>query len=99
MDSIGLNDAMRYIWMGNEFSMVVVAADRKRDKGGNLIKYAGVKLTPQFDRKKKVITMESVSKNPNHFTNDTRNIILPNGNTESFHPRLMIEFNGREVVY
>lgn len=87
------------MWMGNPFSMAVVSYDRKRNTSGDVIRYSRVTITPRLKAKNKLTVGQAESRDPKHFANDTRNIILPNGKTESFHPRLMIEFNGKEIVY
>ena len=99
METIELKDAMKLANMGNPFSMRVVSFDEKRNTAGDVIQYSGVTTTPKFKRKKTTSLPSTTSRKANHFSNDTQNIILPDGKTVSFHPRLMIEFEGKEVVY
>ena len=54
---------------------------------------------PIFQKVKNVPVKDSVKKNPNHWVNSTRNILLPNGQIRKVHIRLIIEFNHQKVCY
>lgn len=82
---------MRKASLGKEFDCVVVGYDEKRKTGGELLRLAKCKLAP--------ISKKEALKNPNHDGNDTRNLILSEGHPVKFHPRLMTEFDGKELIY
>lgn len=87
------------------FDMKFVTADRKRNTGGEIIEIRnGRKCVGKRNGKVIYDTRETVaevrqSRSPNHWTNQTRNIILPNGAIRKVHIRLIIEFNGTKVCY
>lgn len=51
-------------------------------------------LLKKPSRKKEVFR-----KNPNHFSNKTRNIRLENGDITKIHIKYIITFNGKKVIY
>jgi hypothetical protein len=40
-----------------------------------------------------------MAKDPHHWSNSTRNVLLPNGQKRKLHIRLIIEFNNKKVCY
>ncbi|WP_340074542.1 hypothetical protein [Leptobacterium sp. I13] len=48
---------------------------------------------------KTVQTAEIIKRNPNHFHNRTRNLVLQNGDIKKIHIRLIISINGQKVIY
>lgn len=42
---------------------------------------------------------EASRKNPQHFTNKTRNLRLENGDKRKIHINYIISFNGKKVIY
>ena len=82
---------MRKANLGKEFDCVVVKADEKRNSGGELIELNNCTLAPLSKK-------ESI-RNANHYHNDTRNLVDASGKAVKIHPRLMIEFDGKELIY
>jgi hypothetical protein len=89
---------------GIEFHMKFVTCDKKQDTGGEIIEIInGRKCIGK--KKGKVIfdgnvkNESKVNKNPNHFMNQTRNILLENGQIRKVHIRLIIEFNHYKVCF
>lgn len=88
------------------FSLTFITADKNRNTGGEIIsiekaqkcvgKRSGNVLyaTPiNIDAKK------SVSRDPHHAENDTRNIFIPtSGQVRKVHVRLITKFNGKIVI-
>ena len=88
-----------------QFQMKFVTADRRRGTGGEIIEINGARNnSPQA--KGKIIPVKggpssSVLKgsNPHHWSNSTRNFLLPNGAIRKVHIRLIIQFNHKKVVF
>lgn len=89
------------------FSIRFVTANRKDKTGGEIItidkavKCVGKdkKGNPVIDTRRKETPDLTKPKNPNHWSNATRNLFLPNGQIRKVHIRLIIEFNGQKVCY
>jgi hypothetical protein len=95
---------------GNEkpvkFDIKFVTADRIRKTGGEIIEIKqGCKCVGKkngkvvFDTRKASTDIPKIPKDPNHWVNSTRNILLPNGLIRKVHIRLIIEFNGQKVCF
>lgn len=95
---------------GEPFDVAFFTADSKRKKAGEYLALKGVRLQPidgvhhpnaNSDNKRVSKVYEEVkTKRPSHRANDTRNLIVDSRNGFfKIHPRLMEEFNGKEVVY
>lgn len=90
-----------------KFQVKFVTANRDHGTGGEIIEIKdGRKCSgktksgePIFQKAKTVPVKDSVSRNPNHWVNSTRNILLPNGQIRKVHIRLIIEFNHQKVCY
>ena len=87
---------------GQPCNLVVIAANRQANTGGDeMVFKAAKKYIQQLTAIKIVQPKESVTKdkkNPSHFDHATRNILLPNGEIKKIHIRLIIEFNGKQVM-
>ena len=89
------------------FDMKFVTADKKRGTGGEIINVKGARKCVGkrndeviFDQRPRTDALvESVSRNPHHFSHATRNIALKNGAIRTIHIRLIIEFNGKKVCF
>ena len=90
------------------FQMKFVKADRTRGTGGDIIEiHSGRKViskdkkgNPVFDLRPKVqASATSTKKDPRHWVNATRNILLENGEIRKVHIRLIIQFNQQKVCY
>jgi len=90
------------------FQMKFVKADRTRGTGGDILEIInGRKMVnkdkdgePVFDFRPKSHPSEpGLKKDPRHWVNATRNILLENGEIRKVHIRLIIEFNNQKVCY
>ena len=89
------------------FQLKFVTANRLEKTGGEIIELkdackCSVKTTKGkeiFPAKKAIAADDRITKDPNHWVNSTRNILLPNGQKRKLHIRLIIEFNNKKVCY
>lgn len=110
MDVVPFNEAMKTAESGLPFKVGFCTADYKRKRAGEYLEYGGVTLRPLDKPKVKtdgVQKGDGVEKDlnlqpyrPSHRQNDTRHLNVPGQNRPlKFHPRLMIMFNDKEVLY
>jgi len=88
------------------FQIKFVTADKKLDKGGEIINIPVARHCigrrngeVVFDTRQASNPQSSSGRDPNHWTNATRNILLPNGRIRKLHIRLIIEFNHKKVFF
>jgi hypothetical protein len=89
------------------FQLKYVTANRTTGEGGDIIELTDAckcsirtkKGKEVFPFKKNVSACEKLPKDPRHWVNSTRNILLPNGQKRKLHIRLIIEFNNQKVCY
>ena len=90
------------------FQIKFVTANRKLGKGGDVVDLPNARKCVGkrqgkviFDKREKMIgsSHDKISKNPRHWVNSTRNLLLPNGQIRKVHIRLIIEFNNLKVCY
>ncbi len=89
------------------FQIKVVSADRNLNTGGEVIELKGCckctndknKQTPSVARGPAGNPGEKIKKDPLHWNNSTRNLLLANGQKRKVHIRLIIEFNNQTVCY
>lgn len=78
---------------------------KKIDSGGRIILAKGVKISGTrgvhaAHLKKEILQLDpGMSRNPNHWSNRTRNIEFQNGEKRKMHISLMMEFDNEEVIY
>ncbi|QHL87414.1 hypothetical protein GU926_08185 [Nibribacter ruber] len=107
---IRLADALEKMEEGEPFDIVHFTANEKKQTGGERKVRRGVTMT-SVGRKGKTNSAETQEdfpvdsespakskKNPNHFANATRNIILGNGQTRTVHLFLITQFNDLKVI-
>ncbi len=91
-----------------KFQIRFVTADRSLGTGGEIIeiingrKCVGLNKqgSPVFDLRTMNSSSDSrIKKDPHHWINATRNILLENGKIRKIHIRLIIEFNHQKVCY
>ena len=92
-----------------QFNICGYKYSRKDKVGGERFEYRGAVLLtkdtnpdalPPEKRKgaKARQAIRARQKNPHHFLNSTRNILLPTGEVRKVHLFLLTEFNGLEIV-
>ncbi len=93
---------------GLPFDITYVTADVKKGTGGKLVSIRkctktgykakdGTKLTAATLRKLKGESIIA-DKNPNHFGNFTRNIVIPGQEVRTVHIDLITRFNGKKIL-
>jgi len=89
------------------FQVKYVTADRRTKEGGEIIEMNDArrcsirtkKGEEVFPQQKNFPVIEKTAKDPRHWDNATRNILLLNGQKRKLHIRLIIEFNHKRVCY
>ena len=89
------------------FQLKYVTADRTKGTGGEIIELKDAckcsvrtKQGKEIFAERKIFPVnDQVSKDPHHWSNSTRNILLSNGQKRKIHIRLIIEFNNNKVCY
>jgi len=90
------------------FQIKFVTANRKLVEGGDLVelpvarKCVGKRQGKVvFDNRKKSSSFsnDQSSRDPRHWVNSTRNLLLLNGQIRKVHIRLIVEFNNLKVCY
>ena len=102
MDQIGLDGKPI------KFQIRFVTADSSLGTGGEIIEISNGRKcvglnkqgSPVFNLRTKYSPSDSrIKKDPRHWINSTRNILLENGMIRKVHIRLIIEFNNQKVCY
>ncbi len=89
------------------FQLKYVTANRTTGEGGEMIELIDAckcsvrtkKGGEVFPQRKNFPVPDKSAKDPRHWVNSTRNILLPNGQKRKLHIRLIIEFNHKKVCY
>ena len=88
------------------FQVKFVTANRKLKTGGEIIEIIGGRKCVGkrggdvvFDTRQSLPNHSTITRAPNHSSNSTRNILLPNGGMRKLHIRLIIEFNKQKVFF
>lgn len=74
--------------------LVVVAVDRKKKQAGAIRHLKNVRLCPMQGSRR-----SNTAKNPDHWKNATRNVLLPNGKIQKINVRFILSYNGQKVSY
>jgi hypothetical protein len=106
MQTIPLSAMIQTAENGLPFNITFCTADYRRKTAGEVVEIQDA-ILQELKRAPQKITATNNSSNsevfdsrrPHHRLNDTRNILLPSGKIRKFHPRLVITFNGMEVIY
>jgi hypothetical protein len=102
---ITLKEVLNAMDAGEAFSMSFITCDHTKGTGGEMITVARARkhdwLSPA-DRKKQAALQpqgKMIKKDPRHFDNSTRNImLLNNSDIRKVHIRLIRKFNDRIVL-
>jgi hypothetical protein len=106
-DALEIMDSMDYFGKPARFQLKYVTANRTTKEGGDIIELKDAckcsvrtkKGKEIFPWKKNLQASEKLPRDPRHWVNSTRNILLPNGQKRKLHIRLIIEFNNKKVCY
>jgi hypothetical protein len=104
-DTITLKEVLGWMDSGEPFSIAFVTCDQHRGTGGELIEvekaFKASWLSPA-DRKKMdklQPASQMLQRNPRHYENSTRNIVLANNSDiRKLHIRLIRKFNNKIVL-
>jgi hypothetical protein len=96
-----LSECLEVIHSGQDFSVKFRTFNRMNKSGGRLIEIHSVKLLTKKEVKEKALVNKDslVKKNPNHYDNRTRNLLLPNNEIRKVNILFITEFNGEKVIY
>ncbi|MDM1502260.1 hypothetical protein HX071_08585 [Myroides marinus] len=111
-DYIFLNDALKLMkerlvnGQFKPFNISFRTFNGQNSSGGKLRTFEGARLLPNKNtQKKEKITIDNVLKEettkrpPNHWTNRTRNIELPDGSVRKIRIDFIITINDKKVIY
>lgn len=114
-DTIFINEVLEIMRTPNnegravKFDIAVRTFNKNSKTGGRMQRFENAKLVMQETsldplgikalQKLPSEKREIIKKNPNHFTNKTRNIRLENGEVKKIHYRFIDTFNGQKVIY
>jgi hypothetical protein len=102
-ETITLKEVLAFMDTGAPFAIAFVTADKKRKKGGEWIEVDNCSKH-EFVTSREKARMEKAqpttewSRNPNHFQNSTRNLMLQNSLIRKVHIRLLRRFNGKTIL-
>jgi hypothetical protein len=105
-DAITIIDKVDKTGKPYPFDISFRTLNRNSKKGGRLLTYLRVK---KFQSVKKILDTKSlikaiqsearVNRNPEHYSNRTRNLELQNGELKKIHIRLIDTINGKKMHY
>ena len=105
--AITIKQLLKEMGQGRPFSLSFVTANKQKGTGGKLISVtgallsgynlpSGTKLTASVMNK--AIAQGRVSKQPNHSSHFTRNILLPDGRLLTVHIDLITRISGKNIL-
>jgi hypothetical protein len=102
-ETITLKEVLAWMDGGMPFDFAVVTCDLQKNTGGEWLEVKNARkqkmlTTSQQKQLSKSQPKSSVIRNPNHFDNSTRNLILQNGEFMKVHIRLMRRFNNKTIM-
>jgi hypothetical protein len=103
-ETITLQKVLETIDSGDSFSIAFVTTDLKRNTGGEFISIERCRKHDFLTREEKAKIAKAspqtnmLHRNPHHYENSTRNIVMPNGEIRKCHIRLIRKFNGKTVL-
>ena len=104
-DTISLKDVLAYLDGGKPFDIMFITANTKLQTGGEECYINNCRKLMQHTTRMQVkenvsnkYAANRVFKNPNHYKNSTRNLLLENGEIRECHIRLIRLFNNKTVM-
>lgn len=87
-----------------KFDIKFVTHDEKRGTGGDIVEIQGARKCVGKEKGKVIFDLREPSgekshRDPHHFVNSTRNLLLENGQVRKVHIRLILWFNGKKVCF
>lgn len=110
LDYIHLNDALNLMkerlvnGQFKPFNISFRTFNSQNSTGGKLRVIQGARLLPDKSKKKRitmynVLEVDKTQRPPDHYTNRTRNIELPDGQVRKIRIDFIIEMNNKKVIY
>lgn len=109
---ISLSDALKILQLKDRegkpfpFDIAYWTFNSQTKKGGKLKKVLGAKYLPEANKNRtpgfspeEIFAVDKPSRNPNHFTNRTRNIELPDGSIRKVRIDLIKSINNKKMIY
>jgi hypothetical protein len=103
--TITLKEALDYLDGGKPFNIMFITANKDTGEGGeecnltNCRKLMHKTTTMKVAEKQQESKLAGkVHKNPRHYPNSTRNLVLENGEIRKCHIRLIRQFNGKTIL-
>lgn len=102
--TITLQDVIALIDSGQWMALEVVTADLKRGTGGEWIKLDRCRKNPKLTPTERTLArmkqpaVQPPKRDPRHYENSTRNMLLANGMIMKIHLRLIRKVNGLVVT-
>lgn len=103
--AVFLKDVLDDMLKGQPFSISFVTYDGKRKRMGDLIEVEKATCTWREKPEKKTTTVANNgakpvrTRQPNHWENATRNIVINGTQVRKVHIRLITMFNGKNVIW
>jgi len=103
-ESITLQKVLSFIDTGASFSIAFVTTDITRNTGGEWIEITDCRKHEFITGREKAKIAKAAPvtgmlyRDPKHYENSTRNLILRNGEIRKLHIRLIRRFNGKTVL-
>ncbi len=102
VNTITLKQVLDRLDAGETCTLGVRSCDLKKNDGGEFIVFENCRkhmhLTREEFKNKIKQSHQKVYKNPNHYENSTRNIMLESGEIRKIHIRLIRRFNNQTVL-
>jgi hypothetical protein len=103
-DTITLKEVLQWIDSPETFSITVITANKQRGTGGEILELKNVRGHRSKTRREAEALSRAqkeekkFKRNPHHYDNSTRNVLLQNGDIITIHIRLIRVFNGKTVL-
>ncbi len=104
-ETITLKEALDYLDGGKPFNIMFITANKDTGEGGEecflnncrklMHKTTAMKVA---EKQQEISLAKKIIKNPRHYPNSTRNLVLENGEIRKCHIRLIRQFNGKTIL-
>jgi hypothetical protein len=108
LSTIMLNEVLRTLDSGAVVSLAFRTWDARRNRGGEYVEFEACRIHNHQTHAERLAERRAVKyasvearghKNPQHFKNSTRNlVVMPSGEIRKLHIRLIRKFNGKTVL-
>jgi hypothetical protein len=101
LSTIMLKDVLHQMDTGDSFSIGFRTFDQRKQRGGEYVSAGKAHIYNHKTHQERLENQRAVRyhKNPNHYENSTRNIVIEEGGAvRKLHIRLIRNFNGKTVL-